>query len=83
MEDIFDYSVQQWGLEQAERYTLALENACAALAEAPARAQDCGYIRAGYRRHTTGRHVIYFRVEAYGIAVVRILHYRMDTLRHL
>jgi len=26
LDRIFDYTVQQWGLEQAVRYTLALEN---------------------------------------------------------
>jgi len=60
LDGIFDYTVQQWGLEQAVRYTLALENACAALAEAPARAQDCSHIRPGYRRGAIGRHFIYF-----------------------
>jgi len=83
LDGIFDYTVQPWGLEQAVRYTLALENACAALAEAPARAQDCSHIRPGYRRGAIGRHFIYFRIEDYGIAVIRILHQRMDAPRHL
>ena len=30
-----------------------------------------------------GRHAIYFRITAYGIAVVRVLHDRMDAQRHL
>jgi toxin ParE1/3/4 len=32
LEDIFDYTVQQWGLDQALRYTQLIERACAALA---------------------------------------------------
>jgi plasmid stabilization system protein ParE len=30
-----------------------------------------------------GRHWVYFRGEVKGIAVVRILHQRMDAARHL
>lgn len=29
------------------------------------------------------RHIIYFRPTGYGIAVIRILHQRMDAPRHL
>ncbi len=83
LDGVFDYTVRQWGLEQAVRYMESLENACAALAAGPAQAQDCSDIRPGYRRATAGRHSIYFRIEDYGIAVVRILHHRMDTLQHL
>lgn len=83
LDGIFDYTVRQWGLKQAERYTQALADACVRLAEAPGQAQDCAYIRAGYRRAAVQRHVIYFRVEDYGIAIIRILHARMDAPRHL
>lgn len=83
LDGIFDYTVQQWGLQQAVRYMETLESACAALAAEPAQAQDCSDIRLGYRRATAGRHSIYFRIEDYGIAVIRILHHRMDTLRLL
>lgn len=83
LDGIFDYSVRQWGVDQALRYTQELEDLCAALAQAPTHASDCGHIRPGYRRGAAGRHFIYFRVEDYGIAVIRILHQRMDAPRHL
>ncbi|MDN5864430.1 MAG: type II toxin-antitoxin system RelE/ParE family toxin [Gammaproteobacteria bacterium] len=83
LDGIFEYTVRQWGLEQAVRYTKMIGNICTALAEDPARAQGCDYIRTGYRRGAVGRHVIYFRVADYGIAVIRILHRRMDAPRHL
>ena len=83
LESVFDYTVAQWGLSQAMRYTDLVEAACADAAEAPQRAHDCAQIRPGYRRRAVGQHVIYFRLAAYGIAVVRILHQRMDAARHL
>ncbi len=34
----------------------------------------CNNIRAGYRKHPTLRHVIYYRKTDYGIEIVRVLH---------
>jgi toxin ParE1/3/4 len=83
LDAVFDYTVAQWGLPQALRYTDLIEAACADLAEAPQRAQSCANIRLGYRRRSIEQHVIYFRPTSYGIAIVRILHSRMDAHRHL
>lgn len=65
------------------RYTDLIEAACGKLAEAPLQSQDCSIIRPGYRRRNVEQHAIYFRQTSYGIAVVRILHQRMDAARHL
>jgi plasmid stabilization system protein ParE len=46
-----------------------LQAACAALAEAPQKGQDCAHIRTGYRRLGVEQHIIYFRAAANGIAV--------------
>lgn len=83
LDGIFDHSVTHWGLLQAIRYAELIEAACADLAETPQRAQGCAHIRPGYRLHGVERHVIYFRPTHYGIAVIRILHQRMDATRHL
>lgn len=83
LDEMFDHGVAHWGLTQAIRYTDLIEAACVDLAETPLLAQGCDDIRPGYRRRGVGRHVIYFRPTAYGIAVIRILHRRMDVVRHL
>jgi toxin ParE1/3/4 len=83
LDDIFDYTVAQWGLEQAMRYTDRIETACATLAAAPQLAQGCAFIRPGYRRKSIEHHVVYFQATAYGIAIIRILHHRMDAVRHM
>jgi len=80
---MFDYTVSHWGLAQAMRYADRIEAACSDLAEAPQHAQGCADIRPGYRRRGVEQHVIYFRQTRYGIAVIRILHQRMDAKRHL
>ena len=83
LDAIFDYTVAHWDLSQAMRYTDLIEAACADLAEAPQQAQGCAHVRPGYRRRSVGQHVLYFRPTRYGIAVIRILHQRMDEGRHL
>jgi toxin ParE1/3/4 len=52
-------------------------------AESPKSAPACGYIRQGYRRRSVERHMIYFRITDYGIAIIRVLHERMHAPRHL
>jgi toxin ParE1/3/4 len=83
LDAIFDYTVEQWGLEQALRYTDTIEAGCIALANAPQLAQSCAHIRPGYRRRGAGHHMIYFKTTSYGIAIIRILHQRMDAIRHM
>jgi toxin ParE1/3/4 len=83
LEAIWTHTVQQWGVEQANRYTDFLTAAFADLAQFPETAQACDHIRSGYRRRSVERHMIYFRITNYGIAVVRILHDCMDAPRHL
>lgn len=83
LEGIWQYTCDRWSIEQAHRYTDRLIAAFSALAEAPKTAPACDHIRSGYRRLAVDSHVIYYRITAYGIAVVRILHSRMDTQRNL
>jgi toxin ParE1/3/4 len=83
LESIWTYTVRQWGVAQADHYTDFLTTAFAELADSPETAPACDYIRPGYRRWGVERHMIYFRVTDYGIAVIRVLHDRMDAPRHL
>lgn len=83
LQQIFDYTLREWGLEQALLYDQKLESACSALADSQAVGLECTDVRAGYRRHFVGRHVIYFRRTDYGVVVIRILHGNMDPLERV
>jgi len=83
LEGIWKYTRAEWGVEQAERYTDLLTAAFLVLAESPKSAPACDHIRQGYRRRNIERHMIYFRMTDYGIAIIRVLHERMDAPRHL
>lgn len=83
LEEIWVHTHQQWGILRANSYTDTLTAVFAELAQSPKTAPTCDHIRHGYRRRSVERHMVYFRITAYGIAIVRILHDRMDALRHL
>ncbi|MFZ6872312.1 type II toxin-antitoxin system RelE/ParE family toxin [Undibacterium sp. Di27W] len=83
LESIWSYTALKWSVEQADRYTDIMTSAFDELAQSPKLAPACDHIRPGYRRQTVERHVIYFRITSYGIAIIRILHDRMDASRYL
>jgi len=82
LEKVWEFTYREWGLEQAEQYTDVLTTACQTLAESPNSAPVCDHIRKGYRRRSVHPHVIYFRIMSYGVAVIRVVHDRMEA-RHL
>jgi toxin ParE1/3/4 len=82
-DEIWDYTEDRWGLDQAETYTRALWQRIEAVAAKPAMGQDCSDIRAGYFKIPCGSHVLFYRLTSDGIDVVRILHERMDFERHI
>ena len=70
LESIWVNTIRRWGVEQANRYIDFLTAAFAELAQSPKIAPSCEHIRPGYRRRGVERHMIYFRITNYGIAVI-------------
>ena len=83
LEDIWLYTCRQWGVQQANSYIDMLTAAFVEVASSLMVAPPCDHIRPAYRRYGVGRHMIYFRITPYGIAIIRILHGRMEPSRHL
>ena len=80
--DIGAYTLRTWGKDQTIRYLDDLEACCQRLADNPASGRPCGHVRSGLRRMEQGKHVVFFRREAGGVLVSRILHERMLPERH-
>ncbi|HWZ48580.1 MAG TPA: type II toxin-antitoxin system RelE/ParE family toxin [Herbaspirillum sp.] len=83
LEMIWTHTFRRWGVEQANRYTDILTATFTELAQSPRTAPACDQIRPGYRRRSIERHMIYFRIMDYGVAIIRVLHDRMDAPLHL
>lgn len=71
------YTLSTWGEDQTIRYLDDLEACCQMLADNPALGRECDDVRPGLRRMEHGRHVVFYREDARGILVSRILHQRV------
>ena len=80
---IYDWTLHRFGLEQAERYAQAFDQAFGFIAENPGLARDACNIRPGLFKHVSGSHVVYVRISKSVLTVVRILHGGMDAGRWL
>jgi toxin ParE1/3/4 len=83
LDEIWEYTVGRWSVDQAETYTRQLWRDIAAIAERPSLGDECPEVRKGYRKYPSGSHVLFYRLVADRVDVVRILHERMDYGRHI
>jgi len=78
------YSASRCGHDQRNRYLAQLDLGFHELTANRMRGRDCGSIRAGYRKHRAGQHIIFYRsLTDESIEIVRVLHQRMDIDAHL
>jgi toxin ParE1/3/4 len=64
---------------ESGRYRSAIER----IAAHPGRGRRCDEVREGYRRYPIVSHVVFHVERPIGVDVIRILHQRMDSTRHL
>jgi toxin ParE1/3/4 len=83
LNEIWDYTVERWGLNQAETYTRQLGRDIAAVADRPSLGKECDRVRSGYRMYPSGSHVLFYRQTPDLVDIVRILHERMDYERYI
>lgn len=82
IDDIWDYSAENWGPDQADRYIDEIRDACRALAAGRKRGRPVD-VRPGYLKCSTGSHMLYFRDHGELLEIIRVLHDRQDIGRHL
>jgi len=83
LDEIWNHTVQTWGIDQAETYLRQIWQRIERAAENPAVGRACPEIRRGYYKLAGGSHILFYRRIDNGIEVIRILHSRMDASRHL
>ena len=82
-EGIFEYTLLNFGIDQADSYTNTLHNVLLTISKQPLMGYACSEIKEGMRRHDHNKHAIFYRIESYGVFVVRILHHQMEPLKHI
>jgi toxin ParE1/3/4 len=84
LEQIWDYTCDRWGVDQAEKYAHEIQRAIERVVDNPEIGRACDEVRPGYRKHAVGSHTLYYRILSVDVIdVVRILHQRMDIDQHL
>ena len=80
---IRDYSAQSWGEARASTYLRDLRHRLRWLAAAPRRGKHRDDLMTGLLSYPQSSHVIYYRIGREEIEIVRVLHRRMDPVRHV
>jgi len=78
LDDIADYTLENWGARQAEKYLAELSQRFKWLADNPDAGQVRDEIGEGYRSYRQGSHQIFYLVEDDVVAIVGVPHGSMD-----
>ncbi len=84
LEQIDEYTMQNWGIEQADAYLEALTTIFELLAVRPSigrdRSEDIG---PGYMSFGHKSHVIYYKRMTGGVAIAAVFHHSVVPQKHL
>jgi toxin ParE1/3/4 len=83
LEDIFDFTLEEFGLDQAISYVSGFDNTFETISENPDIGRERKEIRKDLRSLSKDKHVVFYRVLDNHIRVVRILHGSRDLPRFL
>jgi toxin ParE1/3/4 len=83
--DIFLYTLEFWGEDQAPAYQKLLKTAMQRIAENPFTPGSKAHheIMQGCRTFRCGKHFLIYRVQSSQVQIARILHESMDFSRHV
>lgn len=83
IEVIADYTIAQWGVDQARHYVGDLRRVIERLALDGLRRPEEAELFPGLRRARSGHHFIFYLIDDERVDVIRVLHERRDARRQL
>ena len=83
LKEIWRYTVDRWGEQQAEKYIYQLEKKFKDLVTTPSLGRSRPDIQKGYRSLPEGKNIIFYRVADEFIEIIGIPHANMDVETHL
>jgi len=83
LEEIIDYTNEQWGEQQALTYLDGLEHHGQLLADNPDLGVKRENISEGLLSFPYESHILYYFKQPHGITITRVLHGHMDPMKHL
>ena len=83
IKDIINYTMDNWGKTQANKYVDGLEKLAGDLAENPTLGGKRDNLIEGLLSFPYISHVIDYTAHENGIVIIRVLHQSMDAQQHL
>jgi toxin ParE1/3/4 len=83
LEEIWFYTFNKWSYRQANKYSLELDLGIEEIAYDPKIGKQIDHIKNGYFKYKVNNHYIFYKRTQSEIQIIRILHEKMDTPRHL
>jgi toxin ParE1/3/4 len=83
LEDIFSYTLENFGPQQADRYYDAILDMFARILAEPQLGRPVSQRHPGILKQSCREHFVIFARGEDGIDVIRVLHQRMDIDSHL
>lgn len=83
LDDIYTYSIENWGIKRAREYLMALRTAMYALRDPRRLGHKHADLPAQYRVYAVKSHFLVYKEDAQSITVLRILHQRMNIFEHV
>lgn len=83
LDNIWEYSVEQWSKEQANKYYNEIFSVVDQICENSAIGKPIDEIKKGHRKINVKSHMIIYKVKGMTIYIDRILHQKMDIENHL
>ena len=79
---IYEYTLLNFGMQQADDYTEAMENMLTSIVHSPFLGRECPEIAQDLRRIDYRLNAIFYRIREKDIFILRILHQKMEPLLH-
>lgn len=81
--EIYDFTAEKFGADQAVKYLVGLESMFFALCLHPYTGRERNEIRIGLRSSSYVSHIVFYRIIESRIRIVRVLHASRDLQRFL
>jgi len=82
LEEIAEYTIERFGINQARRYRDGLKTCFDQLEENPTLGREAEQLARGLHRFEHQSHVVFYKNKPENLLIVRVLHSSMDVPRH-
>ena len=83
LKEIYRYTLENWGIKQAQNYLNHLKQSFKALLKNPGLGRERIELGQNVRAINCQKHIIFYRHIKTELQIIRVLHGRQDSERHL